>query len=126
VRRSSHAEPDAVQHVFTREDREAQLADLESLCSRLADAFAAHGGVRAAELFRARANTAGRLLAEGWTRSDLNELGGEFPDGAWWLNPKALDYDTPREAWQDDVAILHQHARMAALDLRAIATLYPG
>jgi hypothetical protein len=83
-----------------------------------------HGDMPAAELFRARAITASRLLAEGWTQADLNELGGEFPDGAWWLNPKALDYDAPREAWQNDVAILHEYARMAALDLRAIATLY--
>ncbi len=48
-----------------------------------------------------------------------------FPDGAWWLNPKALDYNSPRDLWQDEVAWLHEHASAVALDLRSIATLYP-
>jgi hypothetical protein len=117
--------PDNVEHVFTREDREAQLADLESLCSRIADAFASHNDSRAADLFRDRADFASRLLAQGFTQADLNELGGGFPDGAWWLNPKGLDYSARREPWQDEVARLHELARSAAGDLRAIATLYP-
>jgi hypothetical protein len=116
--------PDDVEHVFTNEDREAQLADLESLCGRMSDAFAANGDPRAAELLRAKSVHAAQLLAEGYSQADLNELGGEFPEGAWWLHPKALDYDNPREPWQDEVAMWHELARSTAGDLRAIATLY--
>lgn len=86
-----------VEHVWTHDDRVAQLADMESLCRRMSDLFAAHQDPRAAELMAARASQARRLLRDGFTRADLNELGGQFPDGAWWLNPKALDYDNPRE-----------------------------
>lgn len=116
---------DYVEHVFTREDREVQLADLDSICARIADAFAAHGDLRAAEVFRDRADLATRLLAQGFSQADLNELGGEFPDGAWWLNPKAADYNARREPWQDEVASLHELARSTAGNLRAIATLNP-
>jgi hypothetical protein len=116
--------PHDVEHVFTAEDREAQLVDFDLLCERLADAFAAHDDPRAAELFRARAAGARRLQVEGFSQADLNELGGPFPAGAWWLNPKAADYNAPREPWQDDVAVLHRLASATASDLRAIATLY--
>lgn len=100
--------PGEVDHVFTPEDREAQLADVESLCRRMADAFGANGDPRASELLGAKADHAAQLLADGYSQADLNELGREFPEGAWWLHPKALDYDNPREPWQDQVAILHE------------------
>ena len=115
---------DGVEHVWTQDDRVAQLADMESLCQRMADLFATHQDPRAAELMAAKASHAGRLLREGFTQADLNELGGQFPDGAWWLNPKALDYDNPRDPWQDEVAELHNHARAVAMDLRSVATMY--
>lgn len=114
-----------IEHVFTQADREAQLADLESLCSRLANLFASHGEPRAAELLRAKADRAAQLLREGFTQAHLNQLGGSFPDGAWWLNTKALDYDASREPWQEEVAALHSLARTVATNLRAIATLRP-
>jgi hypothetical protein len=113
-----------VEHLWTHDDRLAQLADLESLCSRMAALFAAHRDSRAAELLSAKAAHAARLLHEGFEQPDLNALGGQFPDAAWWLNPKALDYNASREPWQDEVAQLHQHARAVALDLRSLATLY--
>jgi hypothetical protein len=105
--------------------REAQLADIESLCRRLSVLFAANRDSRAAELLSAKAAHAARLLRDGYTQSDLNELGGDFPDGAGWLNPKSLDYNAAREPWQDEVAQLHGLARALALDLRSTATLYP-
>jgi hypothetical protein len=37
------------------------------------------------------------LLQSGFTQPDLNLLAGQFPDGAWWLNPKALDFDAPSD-----------------------------
>lgn len=114
---------DRVEHVFTREDREAQLCDLESLCERIAVAFANHGDALAAELFAARSRAATRLLADGWDQADLNALGGQFPSVDW-LNPKYADFNGPREPWQDEVAKLHALASATASDLRAIATLY--
>jgi len=116
---------DDVEHVWTDDDRVAQLADMESLCGRMGALFAEHQDSRAAELMAAKAAHAGDLLREGFTQADLNELGGQFPVGAWWLNPKALDYNSPRDPWQDEVAKLHGHARAVALDLRSLATLYP-
>jgi hypothetical protein len=113
----------SIEHVWTHDDRMAQLADLQSLCSRLAELFSAHQDARAAELMAAKAAHAARLLVSGFNQSDLNELGGQYPEAASWLNPKALDYDA-REPWQEQVADLHRHARAVALDLRSRATLY--
>ena len=113
-----------VEHIWTLDDRVAQLADLESLSQRMAQAFGAHHEPRAAELMAGKAAHAARLLRDGFTQEDLNELGGEFPDGAWWLNPKALDYGAPRDRWQEEVAELHQHALAVAMDLRSVATTY--
>lgn len=115
-----------VEHVWTDDERIAQLADMESLCRRMADAFAEHHDTRAAELMAARGALAAALLRDGFSQADLNELGGQFPYPAWWLNPKALDFDSSREAWQDEVAEWHAHATAVALDLRSIATLRDG
>jgi len=107
-------------HQFTIEERRAQLRDFQSQCAAIADGFGSHDPLAAA-MFRERSSRAAELLANGWSQADLNALGGEFPDGAWWLNPKAADYNSPREPWQDDVARVHDRARATASDLRAIA-----
>jgi hypothetical protein len=111
------------EHVFTAEDRERQVAELLRLCDQLADALAAHGDPWQAELFRARANLARALQEHGLSRENLNELAGQFPDGPWWLNPKAADLNAPREPWQEEVADLHHRATAMASDLRAVARL---
>jgi hypothetical protein len=118
--------PQQVEYVFTPEDRARQLADFVLLCRQMADAFAANGDPRAAELFRAKSSNAEQLLTEGFTQADLNEVGGEFPAGAWWLHPKALDYDNPREPWQDQIATWHEQAQSISGDLRAVAILRPS
>ena len=115
--------PDDVEHVWTQTDRVSQLGDMESLCRRMAELFAAHRDPRAAELMAAKAAHAARLLADGFTRADLVELAGGFPEPASWLNPKASDYGGPRSPWQDEVAELHRRAREVATDLRSVATL---
>lgn len=114
-----------IERVWTSDGREAHLADRECLCERMSALFAANGDSRAAELLGSRAAHAARLVRDGFEQADLNALGGEFPDGAWWLNPKALDDNAAREPWQDEVAELHGLARKVALDLRSVATLYP-
>jgi hypothetical protein len=115
--------PEDVEHVFTREEREAQLTRLEILCNNLADAFAAHGHPHEARLFRGRAHLAERARREGYRQADLNEVGGPFPNGPSWLDPRATDCGLQREPWQDEVAILHAQARSAALEVRSIATV---
>lgn len=115
---------DGVEHVFTQEDREAQLCDLEIACSQLADLLAEHGEIRSAELYRVRAQNAATLLANSFSRSDLNEVAGQFPEEPLWLDARALDYDAPRQPWQSEVARIHAQARRIAMDLRAVATLY--
>jgi hypothetical protein len=112
---------DSVQ-VWTRAERLAQLADLRLLCQRMSDLFLTHRDPRAAELMAAKAAHAVQLLREGFTQADLNELGGEFPDGAWWLNPHSFGYHASRQPWQDQVASLRKRARAVALELRSIAT----
>ncbi|WP_162799454.1 hypothetical protein [Nocardioides sp. 616] len=115
---------EGVEHVFTQEDREAQLCDLEIACTRLTDLLAEHGETRAAELYRVRAQNAATLLAVGFSKSELNEVAGQFPEEPLWLDARALDYDAPRQPWQSEVAQIHAQARKIAMDLRAIATLY--
>ncbi len=102
----------------------SQLADLEVLCSELAQLYSENGDSNTAAAFSERSEQAASLQRTGWTRTDLNELGGQFPDGGWWLNPKAADFNAPRDPWQDEVARLYPLAKAVADDLRATATLY--
>lgn len=112
------------EHAFTQADREAQLADLETLCGELAELYAANGETVTAAAFAERAEVAAALQQTGWVQADLNALGGQFPDGGWWLNPKAVDFNAPRLQWQEEAARLYPLAKATADDLRAIATLY--
>ena len=115
--------PRTIKHVWTPEDRRQQLQTLESLCDRIADLFRANGDWGAAGLFRERAAMARRLLAEGHTQSDLNDLGTGFPHGADWLRLGHPAFNRRRSPWQDEVAGLHEEATTVALDIRSIATL---
>lgn len=115
--------PRTIEHVFTVNDRVRQLEALQDLCDRISLLLTEHGCAAEAEQFRVRAQTAARLLSVGFVRSDLNEVGGRFPPGPWWLNPKAADFDAPRERWQSEVARLHADAAETAQNLRATATL---
>jgi hypothetical protein len=115
--------PRTIEHVFTVEDRVRQLGALRDLCARIAVLLTERGHVDDAEEFRARATTAERLLSDGFVRSDLNDVGGQFPPGPWWLTSKAADINAPREPWQDEVVRLHAEASETAQELRATATL---
>lgn len=115
---------DGIEHVFTQEDREAQLCDLEIACTQLADILTKHGEPRAADLYRVRAHNAATLLSNGFDKVDLNEVAGQFPEEPNWLDARALDYNAPRQPWQSEVAQIHARARKIAMDLRAVATLY--
>ena len=115
--------PRTIEHVFTLGDRVRQLEALRGLCDRISVLLTEHGHAAEAGQFRVRAQTAERLLAVGFDRSDLNDVGGRFPPGPWWLNPKAADFDAPREPWQSEVSSLHADATETAQNLRATATL---
>lgn len=110
-------------HFFTRDDREAQLVEFEIHCKRLADLLRRHGDLYVADLVQARAHAAGRLLAADYTQDDLNDLAATFPTPDW-MNSKAVDFDAPRTALQDEAARLHRLALTVAADLRALATTY--
>jgi hypothetical protein len=103
-------------------DRITQLTLLRAMCDQLADAFIVRSDPRSAELFRARADGASRLLADGFVQSDLNELGGQFPSGPAWLHPRAIDVSPLREPWQRQIARLHATATALAGELRSIGT----
>jgi hypothetical protein len=115
---------DSVEYAFTREDREAQLADLERLCEQLAVLYESGGEPWTAQAFRSRATKARHLSTQGWSQADLTDLGGRFPWGGWWLEPRAADYDARREPWQEEAARLYPLAKAVADDLRSVATLY--
>lgn len=70
-----------VERAFWKSEREAQLARFETLCSKLAELCAVNGEICEAAAFAERAHRAAALQTAGWSQSDLNELGGQFPDG---------------------------------------------
>lgn len=111
------------EHDFTAEDRAHQLTALARLCDEVAAVLAAHGETWHADNLHRRGTEARRLLAQGFTKDDLNGVAGQFPSGPDWLNPKFADYNAPRAAWQEAVAALMRQAQQLALDLRAVATL---
>jgi hypothetical protein len=108
-------------HAWTPAERRDQLSQLSRLCSDLAAAFASHDP-QASAAFQERADHADALLRHGWEQSDLNTLAGEFPEGAWWLSPKAEDVIAGLEPWQVTTADLARHARSVAINLRSVAT----
>ena len=113
--------PRNLPHEWTQGERRKQLSEFAALCAGIANGFADHDPLAAAE-FHERAARAEALLAGGWSQSELNLLAGQFPMGAWWLHPKALDYDAPREPWQEEIAVKHARAKIVARDLRSVAT----
>jgi hypothetical protein len=116
--------PDDVEHVWTHDDRLAQLTAMEPVCRRMADLFATHRDSSAAELVSARAEAAARLLRDGFSQADLDEaFGGGFPAPASWLQPKSYDFHARRQAWQDEAAELFERAAALASDLHSVATL---
>jgi hypothetical protein len=110
-------------HVWTLAERMAQLVEFENLCEGMARLFAANADQESAGALRAAAAQARMLGADGFVQADLNDLGGSYPPGPWWLNPKAMDYNAPRAAWQDEVARMHSAAWEVAINLRSLATL---
>ena len=109
---------------FTDQDRREQLRQFADLCQRIGNAFAEQGDSWIASHFPPLSQRALDLLANGWQQSDLNALGGDYPQHpAPWLHPKMSDYNAKRESWQDSVAEWNDLARRLALDLRTIGTL---
>lgn len=112
-----------VQSGFTGRQRRAQLSRMESLCGELARLYTENGGPRRGAAFAARAGRAAELQWSGWVQDDLNELGGQFPDGGDGINPKAVDSGFSQLPWHSEAARLHWLAKQTADDLRAVARL---
>jgi hypothetical protein len=102
-------------HRYSDDDRRNQLTEFAALCRTLAADLHAHGDSWPASLFDERAAHAERRLRDGWDQSRLNELDAGFPTGVEWLNPKAPDFNGPREPWQAAVAEAHERAAHLAL-----------
>ena len=116
--------PGDVEHVWTYDERLAQLTAMETVCRRMADLFAAHRDSSAAEVVSARAEAAARLLRGGFSQADLDDaFGGAFPAPASWLQPKSYDFHARRQPWQDEGAELFERAAALASDLHSVATL---
>jgi len=104
---------------YTDRDRKSQLRKLEELSAQMAAIAAPHDSYLA-HLFGARAEGAARLLSDGFVQSQLNDLGYMYPKPAW-LDPRQVDYNGPREPWQEQIAEIHHVARKIALELRGVA-----
>jgi hypothetical protein len=109
-------------HEYDDRDRRAQLQTLADASARLSVLFGENGDTDRASGFARIADSAANLLGAAFSHDDLKALAFALPHEPEWLNPKYLDFDGPREAWQDDVAKLDSSARRVALELRAIAT----
>jgi hypothetical protein len=69
------------------------------------------------------AEGAARLIHDGFTQDDLNDLSTLNPAAPSWLDPRAADFDMHRETWQVELGPLVADCRRAAVDLRVIQTL---
>jgi hypothetical protein len=108
---------------YSRDQRLKQLGEFTHLCRTIARSLRRHGEPWAADGFDDRADAAEALSHDGWDQPALTEVGANFPSGVDWLNQKAVDFNGPREPWQEDIAKIHARAAQLALDLRAAATL---
>jgi hypothetical protein len=114
-------------HRFTTPDRIVQLEEFKCACERLALLFQEND-----EYWRSRraagfANEASLLLDQGFDQAKLSDLGVRFPGYlVSWLNPKSAEFDAPRGAWQDEVAVLTQRARDLSVDFRTLAIYGDG
>jgi hypothetical protein len=81
-------------HAWTNADRQAQLTEFSRLCAALADGFAVHDPLAAAE-FRERADLADFLASEWLHAAGPQPVGGSVPRWRVVAEPKALDFDAP-------------------------------
>jgi len=109
-------------HYFTEDDRRSQLSALADACVSASQLLREHGEVWHADAIENRATEALRLLDDGYTRGELNAVASQFPSGPDWLDPRQVDYNGPREPWQETVAESLILAQKTAQDLRAVAT----
>lgn len=106
--------------MFTHAERIVQLTAFADLCEQMARLLAAHGDQYRSTLFSERATRARDLPAAPFTKQDLDEVGGQFPDGPAWIDARA---ETRKQPWQDEFAVLYREAQKQAMNMRAVAML---
>ena len=110
-------------HWFSEGDRQFQLKEFRDLCMKLSILLASNGEARGAAEVTVLVEGSTRLLSQGFDQRSLSALGMSYPRSpVYWLDPKALDYNSRHADWQDEALTLHQKAKDLSVDLRALAT----
>lgn len=123
--RPVEAEPSGLQGTarpYTAAERLTQLRTFAAACRSASILFGDHHVHDMARAFASLCEEADRLLADGFANADLRELGAAIPERVPWMHPKYLDFDAPREPWQEALANYVQTAERLALELRALAS----
>jgi hypothetical protein len=107
----------------TPADRTAQLERLSELSHQIAATLRANGQSRPADLYEDLADAADTLLRDGFTQRELSAVSTMLPNEPSWLDPRAVDYNAPRAAWQNDLVAPVTECRRTALDLRTLRDL---
>ena len=93
-------------HVYTADDRVAQLRTLTSRCREASRPFDEHGYLEVGSGLRSLGSSAETCLDSGFDESDLRDLAHfrvSLPD---WLHPKIAAYAFRPESWQEAVGKL--------------------
>ena len=107
----------------TPADRIAQLERLSELSHQVAASLRENGQSRPADLYEDLAEAAETLLRDGFTQRELSAVSTMLPNEPSWLDPRAVDYNAPRAAWQNDLVTQVTECRRTALDLRTLRDL---
>lgn len=107
---------------YTREDRVHQLTHPVQACRRAGQLFVENGYREVGETYLDLADVAEATVVGSFQQDDLRPLARVEPRLPEWLHPKYLDFDAPRQSWQDAAAEAVQHIQRTQLELRALAT----
>lgn len=107
---------------YTATERRTQLRNFADACRSASALFGENHVDDLARAFASLCKEAERLIADGFSDADLREVGRSIPDRVPWMHPKSLDYNAPREPWQEAATNHVETAERCALELRALAT----
>ena len=100
--------------------RSDQLQSVAVLALRIRDVFHSNGEEYFARGFIDLACDAAALLEKGFDQQALNKLSATMPGSPSWLDSRSVDYNGPREPWQELLVADYWACWYAVLELRVI------
>jgi hypothetical protein len=97
-----------------------QLHSVLNLARGLRDVFQANGDLNSARAFNDLADGADAALRDGFDQEALDRLSATMPEVPTWLDSRSVDFNGPREAWQEAIVGDYWDCWHAALELRVI------